>query len=109
VLYPANSADPTSGNDIIIDYDVTGIGMTDPNYATGGYSHTGGLVEGTRIWLKQVTARIGWGERSEPQRSNRTFPAGMLGFAALTPTYASYENSKGDSGPWSPIKEAMIG
>jgi hypothetical protein len=34
-------------------------------------------------------ARIGWGERSEPQRSNRTFPAGMLGFATLTPTYAS--------------------
>jgi hypothetical protein len=58
-LLPANSADPTSGNDITIDY-VTGTGMTDPVFAMGGYSDTGGLVENNRIGLKQgkVTERL---------------------------------------------------
>jgi hypothetical protein len=48
VLSPTGSV---SGNDITIDY-VTG---TPLNYAMGGYSDTGGLVENNRIGLKQGT------------------------------------------------------
>jgi hypothetical protein len=56
VLSPKGSeSDNKTGNDIIIDYDVTGIGVTNPDYAMGGYSETGGRVEGNRIWLKQGT------------------------------------------------------
>jgi hypothetical protein len=38
----------------------------------------------------QQDQRIGWGKRSEPQRSRRIFPAEMLGFASFPPTYTRF-------------------